>query len=77
MFSTWRRWVIAFMVFAALIGGIGVIVLQSIRTMGVTKQQAGVLQPFASVPMTLALAPVGQRAAHRSDCGVRCWRFSG
>jgi FHS family glucose/mannose:H+ symporter-like MFS transporter len=51
--------VIAFMVFAPLINSVGVIVLQSIRTLGITKQQAGVVQPFVDMPMAFSSLVIG------------------
>ena len=49
----------AFMVFASLINSVGVIVLQSIRTLGITKQQAGALQPFVDMPMAFSSLMIG------------------
>jgi FHS family glucose/mannose:H+ symporter-like MFS transporter len=51
--------VIAFVVFAPLINSVGVIVLQSIRMLGISKQQAGVVQPFVDVPMALSSLVIG------------------
>jgi MFS transporter, FHS family, glucose/mannose:H+ symporter len=51
--------VIAFMIFASLINSVGVIVLQSIRTLGITKQQAGALQPFVDMPMAFSSLMIG------------------
>ena len=51
--------VVAFMVFAPLINSVGVIVLQSIRTLGISKQQAGVVQPFVDLPMALSSLVIG------------------
>jgi MFS transporter, FHS family, glucose/mannose:H+ symporter len=51
--------VIAFMVFAPLINSVGVIVLQSIRMLGISKQQAGIIQPFVDMPMALSSLAIG------------------
>jgi len=51
--------VTAFMVFASLINSVGVIVLQSIRTLGISKQQAGALQPFVDMPMAFSSLIIG------------------
>jgi MFS transporter, FHS family, glucose/mannose:H+ symporter len=51
--------VTAFVVFAPLINSVGVIVLQSIRTLGISKQQAGVVQPFVDMPMALSSLVIG------------------
>jgi fucose permease len=47
------------MVFASLINSVGVIVLQSIRTLGISKQQAGALQPFVDMPMAFSSLIIG------------------
>ncbi|MGA8760907.1 MAG: hypothetical protein WB611_32175, partial [Stellaceae bacterium] len=58
-FFNFAALVLAFMVFASLINSVGVIVLQSIRTLGITKQQAGALQPFVDMPMAFSSLMIG------------------
>jgi MFS transporter, FHS family, glucose/mannose:H+ symporter len=58
-FLNFAALVLAFMVFASLINSVGVIVLQSIRTLGITKQQAGALQPFVDMPMAFSSLMIG------------------
>lgn len=58
-FLNFAALVAAFMVFASLINSVGVIVLQSIRTLGITKQQAGALEPFVDMPMAFSSLVIG------------------
>jgi FHS family glucose/mannose:H+ symporter-like MFS transporter len=58
-FLNFAALVAAFMVFASLINSVGVIVLQSIRTLGITKQQAGALEPFVDLPMAFSSLVIG------------------
>jgi hypothetical protein len=58
-FLNFAALVAASMVFASLINSVGVIVLQSIRTLGITKQQAGALEPFVDMPMAFSSVVIG------------------